>query len=324
MTLHRRGLGRDEIFALLARDYEDAFRAALWPTVTGKGTGAERLEAMLVAVCEVTEDHLDFLAALDEESDRRFFHESDDEVHSREGYINPIERLLADGIADGSLRQVEIEETATVLVNATDRTYRHLRRAHDWDAERSRGALIDLMLRGLLPAVPSLGEGRRGVDAVLERRRVGRRRLLRLCEAGCDLRRGRLAQLVDCRCAEAVEREPRREPADGVEAVEELLAHPVRHVAGVVVRGVPVHPHRERLDRLRAAAVPGPLRRLPERSRARPARRFRRPARPGSTSRRRCAGRCSCSPSGVRRASSTSSGSPGSRTRPAPARRRRG
>ena len=64
---------------------------------------------MLVAVCEVTEDHLEFLAALDEEADRRFFHESDDEVHSREGYINPIERLLADGIADGSLRQVEIE-----------------------------------------------------------------------------------------------------------------------------------------------------------------------------------------------------------------------
>ena len=105
MTLHRRGLGRDEIFALLARDYEEAFRAALWPAVTGKGTGAERLEAMLVAVCEVTEDHLDFLAALDEEADRRFFHESDDEVHSREGYINPIERLLADGIADGSIRR---------------------------------------------------------------------------------------------------------------------------------------------------------------------------------------------------------------------------
>ena len=52
-----------------------------------------------------------FLAALDEEADRRFFHESDDEVHSREGYITPIERLLADGIADGSLREVEIEET---------------------------------------------------------------------------------------------------------------------------------------------------------------------------------------------------------------------
>jgi AcrR family transcriptional regulator len=151
MTLHRRGLGREEIFALLARDYEEAFRAALWPSVMGRGTGAERLRAMLVAVCEVTEDHLAFLAALDEEADRRFFHERDEEVHSREGYVNPIERLLADGIADGSIRPVEIEQTATVIVNAVDRTYRHLRRTHDWSEERAREALIDLVLRGLLP-----------------------------------------------------------------------------------------------------------------------------------------------------------------------------
>ena len=151
MTLHRRGLGREEIFALLARDYEEAFRVALWPAVTGRGTGAERLQAMLVAVCEVTEDHLSFLAALDEESDKRFFHKSDDVVRSREGYINPIERLLVDGIADGSIRPVEVEETATVIVNAVDRTYRHLRRAHDWDPLRSRQVLIELLLRGLLP-----------------------------------------------------------------------------------------------------------------------------------------------------------------------------
>ncbi|MSO96577.1 MAG: TetR/AcrR family transcriptional regulator [Thermoleophilia bacterium] len=150
-TLHRRGLGRDEIFALLARAYEDEFRTALWPAVTGRGTGAQRLEAMLVAVCEVTENHLSFLVALDEESDREFFHESDGEVRSREGYIDPIERLLADGIADGSVRPVEVEETATVLVNVIDRTYRHLRRAYAWDAARARAVLIDLVLRGLLP-----------------------------------------------------------------------------------------------------------------------------------------------------------------------------
>jgi len=151
MTLHRRGLGRDEIFGLLARDYEDAFRAALWPAVTGRGTGAERLEATLIAVCDVTEDHLAFLAALDEESDRRFFHEAGDEVRSREGYIGPIERLLADGVSDGSIKPVEVEETATVLVNAVDRTYRHLRRAHDWGPLRSREVMIELLLRGLLP-----------------------------------------------------------------------------------------------------------------------------------------------------------------------------
>jgi AcrR family transcriptional regulator len=152
MTLHRRGLGREEIFALLARDYEEAFRAALWPSVTGRGRGAERLAAMLGAVCEVTEDHLSFLAALDEEADRRLFHESDGGVRSRDGYIDPIERVLADGIADGSIRQVDVAETATVLVNAVDRTYRHLRRAHDWDALRARTVLTELMLRGLLPA----------------------------------------------------------------------------------------------------------------------------------------------------------------------------
>jgi AcrR family transcriptional regulator len=156
MTLHRRGLGRDEIFALLARDYEEAFRAALWPSVTARGSGAERLEATLLAVCAVTEDHLDFLAALDEEADRRFFHEATDEVHSREGFIGPLERLLLDGIGDGSIRGgIESEETATVLVNACDRTYRHLRRAHDWSAERARGAIVDMLLRGVLPGQPS-------------------------------------------------------------------------------------------------------------------------------------------------------------------------
>ena len=107
----------------------------------GQGTGAERLEAMLVAVCEVTEDHLDFLAALDEEADRRFFHESDDEVHSREGYITPIERLLADGIADGSIRAGRDRGDGDGARQRVDRTYRHLRRAHDWDPDAlARGA----------------------------------------------------------------------------------------------------------------------------------------------------------------------------------------
>lgn len=151
MTLHRRGLGRDEIFALLARDYEDAFREALWPAVMARGSGAERLEATLVAVCEVTEDHLAFLAALDEESDGRLFHEAGDEVRSRGAYVNPIERILDDGIADGSIRPVRVEETATVLVNAVDRTYRHLRRSHGWSPVRSREVLIELLLRGLRP-----------------------------------------------------------------------------------------------------------------------------------------------------------------------------
>ena len=198
MTLHRRGLGRDEIFALLARDYEEAFRAALWPTVTGKGTGAERLEAMLVAVCEVTEDHLDFLAALDEEADRRFFHESDDEVHSREGYINPIERLLADGIADGSLRAGRDRGDRD---RARQRDRPHVPPPPPCPRLGSRALARGADRPDAARAAAGLGPrpGRRCVDAVLERRRVGRGRLLRLGEAGCDLGRCRVAHLVDRR-----------------------------------------------------------------------------------------------------------------------------
>jgi AcrR family transcriptional regulator len=43
MTLHRRGLGRDEIFALLASDYERDFRETLEPALAGEGTALERL-----------------------------------------------------------------------------------------------------------------------------------------------------------------------------------------------------------------------------------------------------------------------------------------
>lgn len=152
MTLHRRGLGREEIFALLARDYEQAFRAALWPSVASEGTGAERLREALESVCEVAEEHLAFLAALDRDADQRFFHESGDEVRGREGYVEPVRRLLAAGIADGSLRPVNVDEMTTVLVNAVHRTYRHLRIAHEWDERRASERLIELVLHGLLPA----------------------------------------------------------------------------------------------------------------------------------------------------------------------------
>jgi AcrR family transcriptional regulator len=152
MTLHRRGLGRDELFLLLASTYEADFRAALWPAVTARGRGLDRLREALLAVCVVTERYLDFLAGLDDETDTRLFHEGEGEVHSREAFIAPVERLLEDGIADGSIRSVPVEETAVVLVNAVDRTYRHLRTAHRWEPARASQVMLDLVCAGLQPA----------------------------------------------------------------------------------------------------------------------------------------------------------------------------
>jgi len=151
MTLHRRGIGREEIFALLAREYERDFRATLLPALDGGGSALERLRRSLRAICDVTERHLSFLRGLDDEADTRLFHERKRGVRSRSGYVDALERLLAEGIRDGSIRRVPIADTATLLVNAADRTYRHLRIAHGWSPARSRTELLELLTRGLAP-----------------------------------------------------------------------------------------------------------------------------------------------------------------------------
>ncbi len=119
------------------------------PPCSHEEAGRERLRAALGAVCEVTERHLAFLAGLDDEADSQLFHERVGEVRSREAYVSPLERLIEDGIADGSIRSVDVTETATLVVNTVDRTYRHLRAAHDWSTERVREPLLDLVVHGL-------------------------------------------------------------------------------------------------------------------------------------------------------------------------------
>ena len=149
MTLHRRGFGRDEIFAVLASEYEQDFRETLEPALAGEGTALERLHRALRAICDVTERHLAFLRGLDDEADTRLFHERERRVRSRPGYVDALERLLREGIRDGSIRNVPVAETATLLVNAADRTYRHLRIAHGWSPTRSRTELLALLARGV-------------------------------------------------------------------------------------------------------------------------------------------------------------------------------
>ena len=145
MTLHRHGLGREEIFQLLARAYERDFRSALAAAVAKPGNAPERARRGLEAVCAVSERHLAFLRGLDEEADTRLFHVGG---VSRAGFVGPLERVLRDGMRDGSLRRMPVRRTATLLVNAADRTYRHLRAAHGWSPERSLEA-IDLLVRGI-------------------------------------------------------------------------------------------------------------------------------------------------------------------------------
>lgn len=152
VTLHRRGVTREGILAALAERAAEEYRQALWPALTSRGTGRERLERALSAVCEVAEANLALLLALQAQSDAVFHDESPDEgeeVATRSAFTEPLERLLIDGHADGSLRTSDPLETATVLFNQVGWTYLHLRSGHRWTPERAQRTVVELALNGV-------------------------------------------------------------------------------------------------------------------------------------------------------------------------------
>src|SRR3954452_10296852 len=77
VTLHRRGITKDTILAELSSRAVESYRAALWPALTSPGSGADRLEAALDALCREAEANLDLLMALRSQTDA-VFHEPGD------------------------------------------------------------------------------------------------------------------------------------------------------------------------------------------------------------------------------------------------------
>lgn len=153
VTLHRRGVSKDGLLAELAADATDDYRRAMWPALTAAGTAAPRLRLALEALCAMAEEQMALLVALRSQSDR-VFHREGEEVLTRDVYTEPLERLLRDGAADGSLRAVEPVETATVLFNLVGWTYVHLRTGHGWRPERARRAVLDPVFHGLCAPQP--------------------------------------------------------------------------------------------------------------------------------------------------------------------------
>ena len=149
---HRRGIRKQDILDALTEKAVEAYRAALWPALTGPGTGGERLEQALRALCHSAEDNLELLVALRSQTDA-IFHEPDaGEAMTRSVFTEPLERLLRDGIADGSLRKVDPVETATVLFNLVGWTYVHLRTGHRWMPEHARERTVEIALHGVREA----------------------------------------------------------------------------------------------------------------------------------------------------------------------------
>jgi len=150
VTLHRRGITKEAILAELSRRAIDSYRESLWPALTAPGSGAERLRLALQALCEEAEANLALLVALRSLTDA-VFHEPGAEAMTRPVFTRPLERLLRDGTADGSLRNVDFEATATVLFNMVGWTYVHLRTGHGWSPGDACRHLVALAVEGLEP-----------------------------------------------------------------------------------------------------------------------------------------------------------------------------
>ena len=152
MTLHRRGVSKDDILRALAVRLGDDYRESFWPALVSKGSGRERLRLALEQLCEVTERNLSLREALSIHVRNTIYH--DERGMTRTEFVEPLERLLLDGAADGSLGAVDTEETATLLFNAVSHTYAHLRSGHGWPPDRARAGVVGLVLDGISGAGP--------------------------------------------------------------------------------------------------------------------------------------------------------------------------
>jgi len=150
VTLHRRGISKDTILAALADRATDHYRAAMWPSLTAPGSARQRMELALRALCEAAEANLELLLALRAQSDAIFHRKDGAEALTRSVFTEPLERLLRDGSADGSLRRTDPVQTATVLFNLVGWTYVHLRTGHRWTPERAREATLEVALHGIV------------------------------------------------------------------------------------------------------------------------------------------------------------------------------
>jgi AcrR family transcriptional regulator len=154
VTLHRRGVTKDLILEVLTERATAAYRDALWPALTAAGPGAERLARALEAVCACAEDNLELLVALRAQTDTIFHEDAAGDVLTRSVFSEPLERLVRDGIADGTLRDADPAELATVLFNLVGWTYIHLRTGHRWPPQRASAAVLSVALHGVRADAP--------------------------------------------------------------------------------------------------------------------------------------------------------------------------
>jgi AcrR family transcriptional regulator len=151
MTLHRRGITKEDVLEALGERLKADYREALFEPLTAPGNARERLRAALEAICEVDERYLPVIGALSSQLEP-IFHEPGapgEAVLTRPAFTGALRRLLEDGARDGSIAVEDPAETATLLFNTVGHTYRHMRVGHRWPPDHAREGIVRLAMEGL-------------------------------------------------------------------------------------------------------------------------------------------------------------------------------
>jgi len=132
-TLWRQGLTLPHLIAALVGELAADFRETMFPVLTAAGSGRDRLELGLAALCGLLERHLPLMLATDEA-----FH------------LHPFIQFLREGEADGSLEPGDdVVAAADVAFNAVAWPYVHLRGRHGWPADEAQSRVVGVVLNGL-------------------------------------------------------------------------------------------------------------------------------------------------------------------------------
>jgi AcrR family transcriptional regulator len=150
MTLHRRGISREDILTGLGELLESEYQQAALTALTSLAPAPERLGLFLRGICEIDERYLGLMEAMAQHLQLIYHEPGEGEVLTREPFVGAIPRILQDGVSDGTLVvDGDIAETATLLFNATGWTYRHMRTGHRWPPEKAREQVVALLVAGV-------------------------------------------------------------------------------------------------------------------------------------------------------------------------------
>lgn len=154
MTLHRNSITRERVIELLSLRAADEYQRVVWPTLVSRGTGRDRLEHAMRGTCQVADLWRHLLVGLFagdggifHEPDRTTGEERDRALATRAVFVEPLARLLRDGILDGTIGELpDVDETATVLFNQVGWTYLALRVGQRWSPGRAEDAVVTFAL----------------------------------------------------------------------------------------------------------------------------------------------------------------------------------